>query len=139
MEKITFALSSSKLFTLLYSLMFLLTFFCCYCLDFSLWVKITYTVLLGGYAVYLFNNHIFRNSLNAVVFLWQDTKGQWGFETKAGAKSIGVLSGMSYVNRFFVILWIKTKFGDRCITIPRDAMRPRAYQLLCARLRFFTP
>lgn len=139
MERVDFILGHSKIFLAVYGVLWLIAIFSCWFLACPFWVKSLLTIALIFYAVHLFNHHLLRKGQHAIVNVWQNAKGQWGFATKSGRKSIGVLSGTSYISRFFVILHIKTKFGERFIWIPKDAMTAFAYQLLCARIRFFTP
>jgi hypothetical protein len=137
-ERVDFRLGPSLMLTILYSLVFLGVFLIIFFLPFPLWGQCLFIFCLSVYGYSIFKDHILRRAENAVINIWQNRKGQWGFETNNGDKGIGSLAGDSYMSRFFVVLRICTKYKIKSVIIPRDAVTARAYQLLCARICFFT-
>lgn len=138
MERVDFRLAPSLILATLYSLVFLGVFLIIFFLPFPFWGQCLFICCLSIYGYSIFKAHILRSANDSVINIWQNRKGQWGFETNQGEKGIGDLAGDTYMSRLFVILRICTKFRIKSVIVPRDALTARAYQLLCTRIRFFT-
>ena len=78
-----------------------------------------------------------RTARNAVIKIWQDKEGRWGFKTKHGHCARGKLKGDSFKCPWGIILRLNLKTRTQDIVIPVDSLTPFQFRTLCMRLNFF--
>lgn len=81
--------------------------------------------------------HVSRKSMQAVVRVWQDSRGAWGFETRKGSLYKAILLPDSYRCSFISILRFKTLTKIHNVIIPYDSLKKTKYGLLTTHLLFF--
>ena len=98
---------------------------------------------LGGLALIFYgliqklSLHAKRSSPTAVLTLWQDAKGRWGCQARAGQCFRGVVLPDSFRSSFLVVLRLLTLNRVVTLLIPFDALPSNEYRILCTRLLFF--
>lgn len=98
---------------------------------------------VGGTALILYllgqkySLHVKRSRVDAVLTLWQDSKGRWGCQLRNGQCYRGQLLKDSFTSSLLVILRLSTRSRVISIFIPFDALAPQEYRVLCSRLLFF--
>ena len=138
MEKVEFFLGSSKVFKIIFVVVYTSALLILIRVSLPIGVKITsiVVVLLHGWNIWIL--HIKRQYRHSIIKIWQDSKGRWGRETVQGHRQMGILVGDSMVGNWLLVLRFRFKNRIECVIIPRDALPFREYQLLYNRLRFFT-
>lgn len=130
MEAIEFYLGSSRFLTLLFILIYWLP------LASLLWVDIfsIFKIIIIGIALYFFKKnytlHISRKNQNAVIKVWQDTKGNWGFQTRKGRGHKAILLLDSYQSSYLILLRFKTLSKISNVLIPYDCLNQKEYKVL---------
>lgn len=130
METLEFYLGSSRFLTLLFILIYWVP------LTSLLWLDIflIFKILILGIVLYFFKKnytlHINRNNQNAVIKVWQDSKGNWGFQTKKGRGHKAILLLDSYQSSYLILLRLKTLNKIVHILIPYDCLKQTEYKLL---------
>ncbi len=108
---------------------------------FLLKVHIGYKILMIGFVHYfLVKNwkiHINRKSRQAIVRVWQDTKGNWGLQTRQGKGYRATLLPETFKSHFLIVLRLKTKLKIYNVLIPYDSLSQNEYRILCRHLVFF--
>lgn len=77
--------------------------------------------------------HAKRRSKNAIVRIWQDTRGFWGCQTRNGHSFKATLKGSSFKSQWMFILHFRVRHRFLPVIILRDAMNTTEFRLLCTR------
>jgi hypothetical protein len=110
-----------------------------------IWISIPIPILLKILGVaFLWNQgwitlrrHARRTSKNAIIRLWQDSKGQWGCQTKAGHSAKAILKTDSFKCSRFMVLRFGLKARSISVMICRDAVHSSEYRTLSNRFNMF--
>lgn len=137
MESVEFFLGSSRFFSLGFLLGFIGAGVVLVCLPILLVLKILGILGLIFYCRTILKLHLRRTAKAAVIRIWQDAKGRWGYQTRAGRAALGEIKGDSFNSSVYMILRFRFKTHHRSIFIPRDALSADEYRILSARLNFF--
>lgn len=81
--------------------------------------------------------HVSRKTMQAVVRVWQDSRGRWGFETRQGRTYKAILLPDSYRTGFISILRFRTLTKVYNVIVPYDSLKETEYCLLTTHLLFF--
>lgn len=134
MQKIEFVLGPSRLLAILFLVLYGSSCLILYFLNFPLLIKLISIAFLCWDYTKKLNLYARRSAKRAIVQLWQDTKGRFGYTDNKGQSAITNLIGDSYKSSFFLILHLKSKTKKQSIFIPRDALSSEEYRLLRARI-----
>jgi hypothetical protein len=97
-------------------------------------VKILGLTLISISYRQILNLHLRRFTKQAIIRIWQDPKGRWGCQSRAGHLAIGELKNDTYKSRWLIILRLRFRTRSQNILIPKDALNSSEYRVLCARL-----
>lgn len=80
--------------------------------------------------------HVYRKPKDAVICLWKNGKGHWGYQTRAGLRVQGKIRGESYTSTHFMIIRLKCYSHIKNVVIFNDALNSAEYRALSAQLKF---
>jgi hypothetical protein len=134
MEAVEFYLEKSYFLGVLFIIIYLGSLLSLFCCEFNFFYKM---IIVGFSLFFLQKNwklHVNRKKRKAIVRVWQDSRGAWGFATRDGSGFKAILLPDTYRCRFLTILRFKTISGIVNIVIPYDALKPEEYCTLSRRL-----
>jgi len=134
--RVEFALGQSKGLSLFFLLIYAGAISIIISLPWVLIIKILCIVALLYHTSKTLNLHARRISKNAVVRVWKDPKGRWGYQTKDGKRAIGSLKNDSYKSAHLIILRFRLSTHSRNVIIPLDALNSSEYRVLCTHINF---
>jgi hypothetical protein len=134
MESVEFCLGRSRFFMMGFIGIFMGAAFICVWLPIPWILKILSIIALVLYGRSVLNIHLRRVDKAAIVRIWQDMQGRWGYQTRSGRVALGELKGDSFKTPFCIILRLRFKTHHRSICIPRDALSTEEYRILSTRL-----
>jgi len=135
MEKVEFTLGFSRSFTVFLWALYLGAIAIIFWLPIPYFLKIVGPTLLFLYCRQIWNLHGRRVSKKAVVRIWQDSKGRWGYQTKNGHSAVGRLKNNSFKSIWLLLLNFHFRRRSSFVVIPRDALNSMAYRILSIRLK----
>lgn len=138
MQKIAFVLGPSKGLMVFLSLLFLSAAAMVLWISIPYWVKTFGIALLFLYGWRLWNLHAKRISKKSIVYIWQDTEGRWGCQTREGHAALGRLQGDSFKSIGFLIVRLQFQHRALSILIPADALTMNEYKILYTRFQIFS-
>jgi len=137
MESVEFYLEKSRFLGILFIMINAGSLFALYLVEISL----TYKMMIIVFVVAFFNKtwklHVSKKSQYSIIKIWQDSKGQWGFENRKGQGYKARLLPDTFKSRFLIILRFKTASKTFNILVPSDSLRQNEYRILCRHLVFF--
>ncbi len=137
MERVRFPLGSSQGLAILIGIIYLSTLAVLFTLPLAYFFKILGLFFLVWRFCQIWTVHITRTAKEAIICIWQDPQGWWGYQTQQGRCKKGRLKGSSFKSQWVVILCIGLGTRKQYIVIPADALKAFQYRTLCARLNFF--
>lgn len=136
MENVEFYLEKSRLLGLLLISIYGGSLSVLYLIE----ISFIYKIILIGFVMYFlqknWNMHVSKKNQHAIIKIWQDSKGQWGFENRRGQGYKAKLLPDTFKSRFLIILRFRTALKTYNILVLCDALRQNEYRTLCRHLMF---
>jgi hypothetical protein len=133
MENFELVLGKSKFLFIFFLIIYSMAIAILLCIPIFFWIKIMIIPLLCFQGWVTISRHAKRTGNNAIVRIWQNSKGEWGCQTRKGHFSKGKLKGMSYKNPWLFILCLQLRLRSINVIIPFDAVNATEYRSLCTR------
>ena len=138
MERVEFVLGRSRSLELFFTIIHLGAGLVLVYVPTPIIVKILGLTLIYISYRQILNLHLKRLAKQAIIRIWQDPKGRWGCQSRAGHSAIGELKNDTYKSRWFIILRLRFRTRTQNILIPKDALSSSEYRVLYARLNLFS-
>lgn len=136
MENVEFYLEKSRLLGLLLISIYGGSLSVLYLIE----ISFIYKIILIGFVMYFlqknWNMHVSKKNQHAIIKIWQDSKGQWGFENRRGQGYKAKMLPDTFKSRFLIILRFRTALKTYNILVLCDALRQNEYRTLCRHLMF---
>ena len=130
MNRTEFSLRPSPLFFVGFSFLYVGAIVIMAVIPVSPIIKIIGIMFLLTHFRQIYGVYIKRCFKLAITRIWQDSKGNWGFETRDGRIALGKLTGQSFKSPWLIILSLRLKKRIIYIPIPKDALNYRENRVL---------
>ena len=99
--------------------------------ELSIWIKVVLSVIVCCHLWLVLNRYGWLNSALSLQALWQDTNGRWVCQLQSGKRYTGKLwLSHCFISPFLLVVWLKGKWGRKCLLIPFDTLTNQEYRCL---------